>query len=95
MPLAQVTEAGAAAAKLIAESATPKVHINKRYIAVDEYMKNAGKKADTSFAGGIGSAQSASTAKGSGSAQRDGAYPADTEEEGLIAAEDEPKYGAE
>ena len=50
VPVAQVTEAGLAAAKLLAEGGA-KVHINKRYTAVDEYIKGSGKKSDTSFAG--------------------------------------------
>ncbi|MCR4939727.1 MAG: excinuclease ABC subunit C, partial [Treponemataceae bacterium] len=43
VPVAQVTEAGAAAAKLLA-SGGAKVHINKRYTAVDEYIEAAEKE---------------------------------------------------
>ena len=38
VPVAQVAEAGEAASKLLAEGGT-KVHINKRYTAVDEYIE--------------------------------------------------------
>lgn len=80
VPVAQVAEAGAAAARLLAEGATPKVHINKRYTAVDEYNK--------SFAGDTDSAGNESAAGGA-------MYPEDTAETsgGLLAAEDEPDYG--
>ena len=93
VPVAQVTDAGQAAAKLLADGGT-KVHINKRYTAVDEYMKGSREKDDTSFARGTSPTKSASTAKNDDSAQRDGAYPAHTTGESLLAAEDEPEYGA-
>ena len=93
VPVAQVTDAGQAAAKLLADGGT-KVHINKRYTAVDEYMKGSREKDDTSFERGASPTKSASVAKNDDSAQRDGAYPAHTTDESLLAAEDEPEYGA-
>ncbi len=82
VPVAQVTEAGSAAAKLLADGGT-KVHINKRYTAVDEYIE-ANKGAAGSHAPHTDEAR-ATNATGT----------LDGTTGGLLAAEDEPVYGAE
>ena len=82
VPVAQVAEAGSAAAKLLAEGGT-KVHINKRYTAVDEYIEankgDAGTHAPHTDEARATNATDTSFA-------RDG---------GLLAAENEPDYTAE
>ena len=82
VPVAQVAEAGEAAAKLLAEGGA-KVHINKRYTAVDEYIE-ANKGDAGSHAPHTDEAR-ATNATGT----------LDAATGGLLAAEDEPDYGAE